>query len=90
MSAYTFTTLDDPLAGSEGTWPFAINNLGQIVGNYFDSKGISHGFLYSNGTYTTLSDPLADKGGTYAWGINDAGQIVGYYVLRERHLIRPR
>ena len=55
------------------------------MGDYVDSGGTSHGFLYSGGTYTTLTDPFAISGdpnhtnGTVAFGINDAGQIVGYY-----------
>ena len=54
-----------------------INDAGQIVGDYLDSSGTMHGFLYSAGIYTTLDDPLGIR--TVASGINDAGQIVGYY-----------
>jgi probable HAF family extracellular repeat protein len=77
MTTYNYFTLSDPEATS-GTIAFGINASGQIVGYYFGSGGISHGFLYSNGTYTTLDDPLAANG-TYALGINSFGQIVGYY-----------
>ncbi len=31
--------------GSIGTYPYGISNSGVIVGSYFDSKGISHGFI---------------------------------------------
>src|SRR5262245_8282024 len=82
MPVYTYTTIDDPLdTGTMEPIGIAINNMGQIVGNYTDSKnGISvgHGFLYSNGTYTTLNDPSAANS-TNAYGINDMGQIVGAY-----------
>ena len=77
MSTFTFTTLDDP-SGTHGTSLFRINNLGQIVGVYFDSSNVLQGFLYSNGTYTTLNDPLGVNG-TQATGINNLGQIVGAY-----------
>ncbi len=53
--------------------------MGLIVGDYIDSSGTQHGFLYNSGNYTTLNDPLGTDG-TVANGINDAGQIVGYYV----------
>jgi probable HAF family extracellular repeat protein len=60
------------------TQAFGINNKGQIVGYYYDSKGITHGFLYDGGVYTTLNDQLGVDG-TDAFGINDKGQIVGEY-----------
>ena len=82
----TYTIIDDPLAGTNGPYPlsggstggtqaFGINATGQIVGEYFDSSGALHGFLYSDSTYITLDYPLS--GGTYASSINDSGQIVG-------------
>ncbi|HEY7242627.1 MAG TPA: Ig-like domain-containing protein [Xanthobacteraceae bacterium] len=85
VAAYTYTPLNDAL-GTNGTVPFDINDSGQIVGNYVDSNGVLHGFLYSNGTYTSITDPSArttpgfQTFGTYAHSINDSGQIVGYYV----------
>src|SRR5260370_1769736 len=69
--------MDDSL-GAKGTKGFGINNVGEMVGIYFDSNSNGHGFLYSNGTYTTLDDPWGAKG-TSAQGVNDMGQIVGSY-----------
>jgi probable HAF family extracellular repeat protein len=74
----TYTTIDDPNAGSGGTYATGINNSGIIVGNYSDSSGLSHGFVDINGTFTTVDDPLGAKG-TQINGINNAGQIVGDY-----------
>ena len=78
MPVYNYTTRDDPL--DTGTMlplgGLAINNSGQIVGNYTDNNGTVHGFLYSNGTYTTLDNP---SGATVPLGINNLGQIVGEY-----------
>ena len=74
----TYTTIDDPNAGSGGTFATGINNSGIIVGSYYDSSGLSHGFLDNNGTFTTVDDPLGAKG-TQINGINNAGQIVGDY-----------
>ena len=70
-----YTTLNDPSAGSSGTFAVGINDTGQIVGSYFDANSRNHGFLYSGGSYTTFDDPL-DVYGTVPYGINNNGQIV--------------
>jgi T5SS/PEP-CTERM-associated repeat protein len=75
--AITYTTLDNPLAGPEGTSATGISG-GNIVGNFFDTSGISHGFLYNGSTYTTLDNPLAAPGLTTVNGIS-GGNIVGSY-----------
>jgi hypothetical protein len=83
----SFTAINDPQAGSsygQGTFPWAINNAGAVVGYYIDSNNIVHGFLEQKGTFTTLDDANAGHTsyeGTYALGINDLGQIAGYYVV---------
>src|SRR5207253_594713 len=60
--------------GAAFTSPSAINNLGQIVGDF--SGPPAGNFLYSGGSYTTVAPP-----GTFgAWtnhAINDSGQVVG-------------
>jgi probable HAF family extracellular repeat protein/VCBS repeat-containing protein len=71
-----YISLNDPLA-TDGTYAEGINDLGQVVGYYFDNSGL-HGFLYSGGSYTTINDPLATQG-TVATGINNKGEIVGDY-----------
>jgi probable HAF family extracellular repeat protein len=48
---------------------FGINDAGQIVGFYYDTNVVYHGFLLSGGAYTTFNDPLAIRG-TAAYGIN--------------------
>ncbi len=86
QTSYTFTTLDDPLAGSysinggtlSGTYAAGINATGEIVGYYDDGAG-THGFVRTpGGGYSTLPDPGV-AGSTGALGINNAGQIVGSY-----------
>jgi hypothetical protein len=56
-------------------------DLGQVVGQDFDSAGANHGFLYSNGRFTTIDDPKGSlvMGGTAPIAINDLGEIVGWY-----------
>jgi len=71
----TFSTIDVP--GASYTEATGINDAGQIVGFFVDSKGV-HGFLDVKGTLSTIAFP----GGGYtayteAAGINNAGQIVG-------------
>jgi probable HAF family extracellular repeat protein len=51
-----------------------ISESGQIVGDYQDSTGKLHGFLYSNGSYTTLDPPGSTS--TEAYGIHlHAGHV---------------
>lgn len=70
------TTLDDPDAFPDGsTRAASINNLGQIVGSYYDSLGNIHGFVLDHGVYTTIDGPIGS--GATATGINNLGQIVG-------------
>jgi probable HAF family extracellular repeat protein len=73
-----FTSFDEPLT-TDGTYPTAINDAGQVVGYYIDSSGF-HGFLYSGGAFTTIDDPSTQYTEAYTipTGINDLGQIVGY------------
>ena len=49
--------------------------LGRIVGGYFDTSEVPHGFLLRNGAFTSIDVPGAV--GTRAFGINLVGQIVG-------------
>jgi probable HAF family extracellular repeat protein len=66
-----FKALEGP--GGSSVTPFAVNNSGQIVGDFG-----AHGFLKDSAGYTTLD---ADVQGTEteAHGINDSGQIVGTF-----------
>jgi len=80
----SYTTLTDP-KGVDTLWDVAINDKGQITGEYVDPQGAYHSFLFSNGRYTTVDDPHAGSGirqGTYTIhnGINGAGQIIGFYI----------
>lgn len=63
------------VAGTEAT---GINNLGQIVGDFFDASGNTHGYLLSMGNFSTIDFPGAFSL-THAEGINSHGEIVGFH-----------
>lgn len=54
-----------------------INNSGQIVGIASNIYGVTHAFLFSEGTMEDLN-----PGGSYsrAYSINDSGQVTGVYA----------
>src|SRR5262249_865349 len=65
LSAGTYTVIDDPNAapGSTAIQGSGINSAGQIVGNYTDPSGTSHGFLATPNTYSgTVQPPIAANG----------------------------
>jgi hypothetical protein len=83
-----FSRFDVP--DSLATFPYGINNRGQIVGGYFDAAGKQHGFLRERGHYRTLDAPGRLDGrdndgdgdidnldvATIAWDINDRGEVL--------------
>ena len=56
------------------TASFRINDLGTVVGIYFDQNGVDHGFARSlGGHFTPVDDPAAMGTGTFPFGVNDRG-----------------
>jgi probable HAF family extracellular repeat protein len=70
-----FTRLDFP--GSRSSQAFGINDRGQVVGEYKDSAGKFHGYVWERGRFTTIDVPGATA--TSAFGINNRGQILFSY-----------
>lgn len=81
-SGGTYTPFNHPLATgpNQFTVPGAINDLGQITGQYVGANSITgQPFLYSGGTITNLPNPTGAVG-FQPNGINDAGQIIGLSI----------
>lgn len=86
-TAGSFTTIDVPgssavFASGPGveTIATAINNAGQVVGQYdTENEGYTHtrSFLYAGGTLTAIEVPGSPT--TAAFGLNDKGQVTGFY-----------
>jgi uncharacterized membrane protein len=75
------------------TEAYDINPQGEIVGDYKDPSGLSHGFLRdAEGEFTSLDFPGSQA--TIARGINARDEIVGRYVAADGvthgFLARPR
>jgi len=65
-----FTTYDVPVAGEIYTQPNDINDLGLIIGVYFDASDMEHGFLQVGPWFTSLDYPaayLTDLGHQHLW-----------------------
>ena len=71
--AFDYVKIDIP--GASATNPSGINARGDIVGNYSDSGGVTHGFLLRKGVFSNIDFPNASL--TAARGINAHGDIVG-------------
>jgi len=89
-TSYTFTymngvyhTFNVPVQYSNNSY-VAINPSGEIVGNYTDGLGHSHGFADIKGTFNTV-DPLGSTATTIS-GINASGEIVGTYTDASNHI----
>src|SRR5215470_6119894 len=75
VADYDFVQIDVP--GGRTSWAHGINDVGQIVGGYWDGSRI-HGFVReSDGTFTSVDVPGSTD--TYADGINNVGEVVGYF-----------
>lgn len=72
-----FTDVPGP-KGAIASSASAINDAGDIVGDYVDSNSVTHGFLLKGGKYTTL-DPPGSRG-TVATGVDKKDNVVMYWA----------
>ena len=66
--------------GTQFSFARGINDLGVVVGDYFDNDGYEHGFLLKKDVLTTIDVPLSGSRGTQLNAINNSGVIVGTWV----------
>jgi uncharacterized membrane protein len=72
-----FTYFDAPgVQGPFGTFPYGINDSGQIVGQFADSTGF-HSFLLDSNRFSLINVPQSSD--THVQGINISGQMAGYF-----------
>jgi len=75
VSTESFKSVDVPKGPEQSA--FGVNDAGQMVGEYFDSSGVYHGWELSSGKFSAINVPFAGAAGTGANGINDSGEIAG-------------
>jgi len=78
VAAITFKFSPVKIPGAQISYAYGVNNSGVIVGQYFDTKSMGHGFKLHSGTWTKI-DPSGSTE-TICYGINSTGAIVGEYV----------
>ena len=65
--------------GSQSATGGYVNDSNAVAGEYADSAGVEHGFVYSAGQYTTFDMPESATSVTVT-GINNNGRVVGSYT----------
>src|SRR5207237_923820 len=77
--------VDDPAAAPGNSYPVALSNTGEVLGDYFDGTSY-HGLVTSDGVnFADISDPSAGSDGsqgqgTFVSAINATGEVIGTYV----------
>src|SRR5262249_16945383 len=77
QAQYTFSTIDVPDATRTAANG---NSTHEIVGEFDDAGGNTHGFLLNKGDFTTFDVPVSVAVTTVISGINAPGQFAGTYV----------
>ncbi len=85
INGSSFIQLDEPNAAKSMAYPAITAPVaasgGRIIGDYRDSSGMDHGFIYSASSYATLDNPMQTSGmdeGTWLTGI-DGDEVIGFY-----------
>lgn len=75
-TSFSYTVTDLGTLGGSSSQAYGINDTGQVVGNADTSNGLSHAFLWDQGT---MNDLGTVDGYSYssAYKINNVGQAVG-------------
>jgi hypothetical protein len=78
LSGGSFTTVIYP-AGSTYSYPFGVNDHGQMVGIFYDGVQ-TNGYVESSGAFRTADVPVAWGNNTFMEALNDSGTAVGGYT----------
>ena len=81
----------DPNTNANGTRAFAINDAGEVVGEYWNATDASQAFTYTNGAYADVTIPgVTPQVGigiigqeTYATEITNTGSVVVEHAYNE-------
>ena len=74
-SGNKLATVDYPSGDSQGTTLEGINDRGLAVGQWSDSSGNTHSFLYDPATSAFTDINVSGASNVYAWAINAAGAV---------------
>ena len=80
LAQYNYKVIDYPDAAR--TRVFAINNLGQFVGAFWDTSGAAHAIFFDGNELRPL-DPkglVGKSASSWAYSLNNRGEIAGRYV----------
>jgi hypothetical protein len=61
LSGGRYIPIAVPFAGALATFPYGINNSGEIVGGWWDSNKDEHGFTLIGDAYTSFDCPASDR-----------------------------
>lgn len=78
LSGGSFTTVIYP-AGSTYSYPFGVNDHGQMVGIFYDGVQ-TNGYVESGGIFRTADVPVGWGNNTFMEALNDSGKAVGVYT----------
>jgi hypothetical protein len=80
LAQYNYKVVDYP--GAARTRVFAVNNVGQFVGAFWDTSGAAHAIFFDGSELKPL-DPkglVGKSAASWAYSLNNRGEIVGRYV----------
>jgi uncharacterized membrane protein len=89
LSGRNLTVVNYPDARATGTVLNGINDKGKVAGQWIDSKGNEHSFLFDTATGIFTDIKVKGASTVRAWAINSAGAIavstdIGSFIWCER------
>lgn len=88
-TSFSYTVTDLGTLGGSSSQAYGINDTGQVVGKADTSGGLSHAFLWDQGTMNDLGT-LDGYSYSSAFNINNVGQAVGYAYIERNSSVSNR